>query len=151
MQSFPFASSDPAEWGKKKQKAGRRKSVAAATTAGAAKRSKTGRRRKSEAAATAAAVIAAAKAASNQHRVGHTCHLCMDTDDGPHYDLWHVIHVLFECPATRDNREIVAVRGACQSFLPRICNMIEEAVEANARSMSDRILRGMREYLMMIL
>ena len=58
----------------------------------------------------------------------------MDTDDGPHYDLWHV---LFECPATRDNREIVAARGACQSFLPRICNMIEEAVEANARSMSD--------------
>ena len=89
--------SDPAEWGKKKQKAGRRKSVAAATTAGAAKRGKTGRRRKSEAAATAAAVVAAA-AASNQHRVGHTCHLCMDTDDGPHYDLWHV---LFECPADR--------------------------------------------------
>ena len=141
MQSFPFASSDPAERGKKKQKAGRRRSagplqlrlqqlqlvsVVQVTT--------TGRRRKSDAAVTAAEVAAAAMAASNRYKVGHTCHFCTDTDDGPHYDLWHV---LFECPVTRDNRDIVAVRGACQSFLPRICNMIEEAVNANAQSMSD--------------
>ena len=32
---------------------------------------------------------------------GKTCHLCVDGDDGPSYDLWHV---LFECMSTMSSR-----------------------------------------------
>jgi hypothetical protein len=64
---------------------------------------------------------------------GKTCHLCDDGDDGPGYDLWHV---LFECPETSTHPDIAAVCESCVSFLPRLCDAIEEAVRFNGTSMS---------------
>jgi hypothetical protein len=116
MQSFPFAYADPATKGAKKKKNGRRKKSNAAE------------------AAAAAALAAAARSASNRHRTGKTCHLCTDSDDGPHYDLWHV---LFECIATRETADIKAVRERCTAFVPTLCDKIEEATTANAKSMSN--------------
>ena len=65
---------------------------------------------------------------------GKTCHLCDDGDDGPGYDLWHV---LFECPATSTHPDIAAVCESCVSFLPRLCDAIDEAVRFNGTSMSN--------------
>jgi hypothetical protein len=41
---------------------------------------------------------------------GKTCHLCTDSRDGPAYDLWHV---LFECTATCQRADMIAVRTSC--------------------------------------
>ena len=65
---------------------------------------------------------------------GKSCHLCSDADEGPGYDLWHV---LFECSATSTHVDIVAVRTSCVEFLPRLCDTIEEAVRWNGESMSN--------------
>ena len=116
MQSFPFANADPTTKGAKKKQTGRRKKSNEAE------------------AAAAAAQLAIAKSASNRHKTGKTCHLCTDSDDGPHYDLWHV---LFECMATRDLADITAVREKCIGFVSTLCDKIEKAVEANAESMSN--------------
>jgi hypothetical protein len=66
--------------------------------------------------------------------LGKTCHLCDDGDDGPGYDLWHV---LFEFTATSTHPDITAVCESCISFLPRLSDAIEEAVRFNGTSMSD--------------
>ena len=73
----------------------------------------------------------AAKAAAFD---GKTCHLCCDSDDGPGYDLWHV---LFECPATVDQPAIVRVRRSCQNCVAALCSHIVAATESNAASMSN--------------
>jgi uncharacterized protein YbdZ (MbtH family) len=65
---------------------------------------------------------------------GKTCHLCCDSDDGPGYDLWHV---LFECPATINHQAMVGLRTACQSYVAKLCKLISDATEANSRSMSN--------------
>ena len=58
---------------------------------------------------------------------GKSCHLCDESDDGPGYDLWHV---LFECPATSTHPDVVAICDSSVSFLLRLsgCDAIEEAV-----------------------
>ena len=73
-------------------------------------------------------------AQTSKHKPWKTCHLCVEGKAGPKYDLWHV---LFECPATCETADIVAVREACKIFLPRICDAIDEAVARNSESMSD--------------
>ena len=45
---------------------------------------------------------------------GKSCHLCVDDDEGPDNDLWHV---LFECPATYQHADVIAVRTSCIVFL----------------------------------
>ena len=65
---------------------------------------------------------------------GKSCHLCSNSDDGPGYDLWHV---LFECSATHAHVDVVAVRQSCVAFLPQLCDAIEEAVRQNGASMSN--------------
>ena len=65
---------------------------------------------------------------------GKSCHLCNDGDDGPGYDLWHV---LFECPATCSHTDVVSVRQSCVDFLPQLCDAIQDAVQWNAESMSN--------------
>ena len=65
---------------------------------------------------------------------GKSCHLCDEGDDGPGYDLWHV---LFECPATCDHADVVSARDSCMTFLPQLCDAIEEAVRWNSESMSN--------------
>ena len=78
--------------------------------------------------------VAKDAADSNRYQSWKTCHLCDDGDDGPRYDLWHV---LFECSATRDNAGIVKIREACKTFIPQLCDAIEEAVERNSESMGN--------------
>ena len=65
---------------------------------------------------------------------GKTCHLCCDSDDGPGYDLWHV---LFECSATINHPAMVGLRTACQSYVAKLCKMISAATESNSCSMSN--------------
>ena len=65
---------------------------------------------------------------------GKSCHLCDESDDGPGYDLWHV---LFECPATSTHPDVVAICDSSVSFLLRLCDAIEEAVRFNGASMSN--------------
>ncbi len=65
---------------------------------------------------------------------GKTCHLCDDGDCGPGYDLWHV---LFECSATSEHPEIVAVCKSCVDFVPQLCDSIQNAVRLNGASMSN--------------
>ncbi len=67
---------------------------------------------------------------------GKTCHLCLccDSDDGPGYDLWHV---LFECLATINHPAVVGLRTACQCYVAKLCNLISAATEANSCSMSN--------------
>jgi hypothetical protein len=65
---------------------------------------------------------------------GKSCHLCDNGNNGPGYDLWHV---LFECPATRDQPDIAAVCKSCADFLPLLCNKIHIAVDQNSISMSN--------------
>ena len=65
---------------------------------------------------------------------GSSCHLCDKGDDGPGFDLWHV---LFECPATCAHADVVAVRQSCVDFLPRLCEAVEDAVRWNGMSMSN--------------
>jgi hypothetical protein len=70
---------------------------------------------------------------------GKTCHLCDDSDGGPCYDLWHV---LFECSATTDRPEIVALRTSSGDFLLQICTAVLDAVEHNSQSMSNTAHAG---------
>ena len=70
---------------------------------------------------------------------GKTCHLCCDDEDGPSYDLWHV---LFECPATSQSSDVVTVRQSCAEFLLWLCDAIENAVRWNSESMSDTRAAG---------
>jgi hypothetical protein len=65
---------------------------------------------------------------------GKSCHLCDESDDGPGYDLWHV---LFECPATSTHADVTAVCESSVSFLLRLCDAIDEAVRFNGTSMSN--------------
>jgi hypothetical protein len=117
MQSFPFVTSDPSTRGKKK------------------KPQKSPKRRRGKNGGMAAATDVTADAIeSNRRKTGATCHLCTDSDDGPHYDLWHV---LFECPTTRESSDMVAVRDMCKAFVPRLCDMLDDAVDKNSSSMSD--------------
>jgi hypothetical protein len=62
--------------------------------------------------------------------------LCDDGDCGPGYDLWHV---LFECSATSEHPEIVAVFRSCVDFVPQlaVCDSIQNAVQLNGASMSN--------------
>ena len=76
MQNFPFAA----------------KTQSGSTVTG---RKKT---RGSRVAKPNAAAAAIAEAAENRRKTGKSCHLCVDSDDGPQYDLWHV---LFECKRRR--------------------------------------------------
>ena len=62
-----------------------------------------------------------------------------DGDDGPNYDLWHV---LFECAATSQTDDMVAVRQSCAEFLLWLCDAIEDAVRWNSESMSDTRAAG---------
>ena len=87
--------------------------------------------RQYRAGAAAKSIVALAK---NRRRTGKTCHLCTDSDDGPEFDIWHV---LFECMSTRDKPEIVAIRDKCKAFLPELCDKIALAVQANAASMNN--------------
>ena len=64
---------------------------------------------------------------------GKSCHLCCDDDSGPGYDLWHV---LFECAATKDHPAMVNMRRECQSYAAKLCDLIIDAVAANADSLS---------------
>ena len=50
------------------------------------------------------------------------------------YDLWHV---MFECSATYQIAEIVAVREACKNFTPKICDAIAAATLKNGMSLSN--------------
>ena len=70
---------------------------------------------------------------------GKTCHLCDDGDDCPCYDLWHV---LFECRATSESAEIVALRASSADFLLQICAAVLDAVERNSQSMSNTMHAG---------
>ena len=70
---------------------------------------------------------------------GKSCHLCVDDDEGPDNDLWHV---LFECPATYQHADVIAVRTSCIVFLSRLCHMIVEAVRMNGNSMSNTMHAG---------
>jgi hypothetical protein len=70
---------------------------------------------------------------------GKTCHLCHEDDEGPNYDLWHV---LFECSATSQAGDMVAVRQSCAEFLLWLCGAIENAVRWNSESMSDTRAAG---------
>ena len=65
---------------------------------------------------------------------GKTCHLCCEGDDGPGYDLWHV---LFDCPATINHPAMVGLRRSCQSYVGKLCKLIRSAAEANSSSMSN--------------
>ena len=68
------------------------------------------------------------------------CRLCAEGDTGPRYDLWHV---LFECPATCETDEMVAVHKACKSLVvPTLCETIAAAVERNGEGMSDTCNAG---------
>ncbi len=60
-----------------------------------------------------------------------TCHLCDDGDDCPCYDLWHV---LFECRATSEFTEIVALRASSADYLLQIWAAVLDAVERNSQS-----------------
>ena len=64
---------------------------------------------------------------------GKTCHLCSDGDDGPGYDLWHV---LFECPRTAHHSSMVEVRKECQRLTVDLSHRICSAATANSASMS---------------
>ena len=86
-----------------------------------------------------AAAAAIAEAAENRRKTGKSCHLCVDSDDGPQYDLWHV---LFECKATQDVSDVVSVRESCKALLPQLCDKIAEAVRNNARSISNTANAG---------
>jgi hypothetical protein len=87
----------------------------------------------------AMADVATDMTAENRRKTGKSCHLCVDSDDGPPYDLWHV---LFECKATQDVAGVVAARESCKTLLPQICDAIEEAVRNNARSISNTANAG---------
>ena len=67
---------------------------------------------------------------------GKTCHLCCEGDNGPGYDLWHV---LFDCPAsaTINHPAMVGLRRTCQSYVGKLCKLIRSAAEANSSSMSN--------------
>ena len=65
---------------------------------------------------------------------GKTCHLCCEGDNGPGYDLWHV---LFDCPATINHPAMVGLRRSCQSYVGKLCKLIRSAAEANSSSMSN--------------
>jgi hypothetical protein len=54
--------------------------------------------------------------------------------NGPKYDLWHV---LFECSATYQIAEIIAVREACKNFATKICDAIADATLNNGMSLSN--------------
>ena len=70
---------------------------------------------------------------------GKTCHLCVDSGEGPAYDLWHI---LFECTATCQHADIVAIRHSCIDFLSQLCHMIDEAVRLNGNSISNTMNAG---------
>ena len=76
-------------------------------------------------------------------RAAKTCLLCASGDDGPAYDLWHV---LFECPTTSHLPEVNAVTQTCREFLPKLCSAVEAAVDFNARSMSDTRHAGVSHF-----
>ena len=77
--------------------------------------------------------------AENRRKTGKSCHLCVDSDDGPPYDLWHV---LFECRATQDTACVIAVRESCKALLPQICDKIDEAVRKNEKSINNTANAG---------
>ena len=64
---------------------------------------------------------------------GKTCHLCCDDDDGPGYDLWHV---LFECSQTANLPQMDGVRKECQRLVTDMSDRICSAAAANSKSMS---------------
>jgi hypothetical protein len=59
----------------------------------------------------------------------------VDGDDCPCYDLWHV---LFECRATSERSEIVALRASSADFLLQICAAVLDAVECNSQPEHDQ-------------
>jgi hypothetical protein len=85
------------------------------------------------------AVAETEKAAKNSRQTGKSCHLCVDEDDGPQYDIWHI---LFECKATQDVPDVGTVRETCRAFLPQLCDKIAEAVQNNARSINNTVHAG---------
>ena len=70
---------------------------------------------------------------------GKTCHLCCDGDDGPGYDLWHV---LFECPQTIHQPRISGIRTECQRLVADMSSRICCATAVNALSMSNTAHAG---------
>jgi hypothetical protein len=70
---------------------------------------------------------------------GKTCHLCWKNDDGPGYDLWHV---LFECPKTTNESAMTRVRRECQRLVTDISNRIQVATANNAASMASTAHAG---------